>query len=165
MTVRNAKQYGARVPEIGKPLRDHWIYLGQNPDSPEDDYSLEPAAGAIGITTWDKGEEHAADLEAQSHKDVHQPTDAELDDIFNKIVEDNRNDAAQLVTEYLSRALLDNMDEDDPAGFAGWYWSKTPHATNPDVAHRQSFCGGGNSWAYKNSYATVRCVRLEPHRP
>jgi hypothetical protein len=136
------------VPEIGKPLADGWIYLGTDPETGED-YSLEPAAGAIGVATWYEGEKHAADVKKQGHRNAHQPTEKELNDIFNKIVKGCKNDAAKLVTS--GSALAES------------HWSSTTNPGYRGDARMRSFSDGFESWGYKGGCAaSVRVVRSEP---
>lgn len=150
-TNDTAKAFNKVAPQVGEVLPDGWIFLGTSPATGKA-YSLEPAATALqGVTTWYKGEDHAAAVRARQPLETNSTLWGELTgnewlDIFNKIVKGGHNDVAKL----------------DVLSLGGIHWSSTPRPDNPDVARARYLDYGFRTGLYKDGDACVRLVRDEP---
>lgn len=135
---------------IGDVLPDGWIVGPVSPDTGIV-MSIEPVAGALdGYKTWHQGEKRAAELRGKGNANARQPSDNELNALYNDVVKAGRNSNAQF-----------NTSDSSPYG---GYWASTTHPDDrDDVARVQYFDDGGRSWVYKDGAgARVRCVRDEP---
>jgi len=123
---------------IGDVLPDGWVV---GPVSPETGIvmAIEPAENALdGYQTWYAGEDHAVKLlHDQGHANARQPTDTELNTIYNEVVEAGRNDNTE----------FDNTSDSNLYGAyrSGMYWSSTlaPDLSLPDLARIRFFNDGG----------------------
>lgn len=130
---------------IGQKLPDGWVVMGVSPDTGKV-FSAEPAGHALsGHRTWHEGETHANALRQAGHDDARQPTEKELQVIYNEVAKAKRNTDAQLETDHES-----------------YYWASTPGRKNPQNAVTQILVDGNRFWVNKGgTYAHVRCVRNE----
>ncbi len=88
-------------------------------------------------------------LRGEGHANARQPSEGELNAIYNDVVKAARNGNA-------------NLDTSDHRPYGG-YWSSTPFRFHPDGARVQYFGDGYTYWDFKDhANALVRCVRDEP---
>lgn len=134
---------------IGDVLPDGWVVMGLSKDTGMP-FSCEPEEGALdGYQTWYTGEEHAVKLRDAGNQNARQPTDKELNTIWEDVVKAGRNDNAKL-----------NTNGSTPYGS---YWSSTPDPRHSDGARVQYLDDGYRNWHYKDHRsARVRVVRDEP---
>jgi len=134
---------------IGDVLPDGWVVMGLSKDTGMP-FSCEPAESALdGYQTWHTGEGHAVKLRDAGNQNARQPSDKELNTIWEDVVKAGRNDNAKL-----------NTNGSAPYGK---YWSSTPDPTNSDGARVQYLGDGSRYWVYKvYRNARVRVVRDEP---
>jgi len=140
---------GGKAPKTGDLLPDGWIVGPVSPDTGEP-IAIEPVSGALeGFKTWYQGESYAAELRGKGNANARQPSDSELNAIFNDVMKAGRN----------GNARLDTSDS-SPYGI---YWSGTTLPDYRDLAHFH-FLGDGNRGAGCKAVACarVRCVRDEP---
>lgn len=136
---------------IGDVLPDGWIV---GPVSPDTDIvmSIEPVSGALDdYKTWHQGEKRAAELCGKGNANARQPSDNELNALYNDVVKAGRNNNAQF-----------NTSGSVPYGPYGAYWSSTTGPSSRVIARVQYLDDGNRVWDYKNNVAAcVRCVRDE----
>ncbi len=134
---------------IGDVLPDGWVVMGLSKDTGMP-FSCEPEEGVLdGYQAWHTGEDHAVKLRDAGNQNARQPTDKELNTIWEDVVKAGRNDNAKL-----------NTNGSRPYGK---YWSSTPDPNNSDDARIQYLGDGSRLWDYKDGrHARVRVVRDEP---
>ncbi len=134
---------------IGDVLPDGWVVGPVSPDTGIV-MAIEPAAGALDdYKTWHQGQDRAAELRGKGNANARQPSDSELNAIYNDVVKAGRNGNAKLNT----------------SGFRPFsrYWSCTTNSGFRGNARIQCLGDGNRYWDYKaDSIARVRCVRDEP---
>ncbi len=135
-----------RAYNIGDVLPDGWIVGPVSPDTGIV-MAIEPVAGALdGYQTWHKGENHAAELRRKGHANARQPSDVELNAIYNGVVQAGRNDNAR-------------FDTSDTIPY-GQYWTSKQKPNAQKEALVQYLKAGGTHWCHTNeALARVRCVR------
>ena len=133
---------------IGDILPDGWVVMGISLDT-DMPFSCEPKESALdGYQAWRTGENHALALREAGNLNARQPTDKELNTIWEGVVKACRNDNAKLNTSG-SRPY-------------GKYWSSAPNLSCPDHMRFQYLDSGRREWGLKNDRARVRAVRDEP---
>ena len=133
---------------IGDVLPDGWI-VGPVSRDTGIVMSIEPVGGALdGYRTWHQGEDHAAVLRHKGNANARQPSDNELNALYNDVVKAGR---------------IGNTDPFGETIYGVRYWSSTSFRYDPGFAQIQYFGGGGRCWSSKDGAdARVRCVRDEP---
>lgn len=99
-----------RAYQIGDILPDGWVIAGVSPETNKV-FSIEPPKVALkGLKNWWQGEEHAERLRAKGHNNARQPSESELQILYN-----------------------DRVQKAFPDCYFGFmYWSST---TDPDFPH------------------------------
>lgn len=133
---------------IGDVLPDGWIVGPVSPDTGLV-IAIEPESGAPdGYATWHQGQNHAAELRGKGHANARQPSENELNAIYNDLVKAGRNGNAQF-----------NISGSD---LGCGYWASTTGPLGWGRARIQCFNDGFQSCGYKNgAHARARCVRDE----
>jgi len=121
--------------KVGDVVPDGTVFAGISPDTNKPMYTTPKDAPLT--MRWKAAMEYAAKLDAHGHDDWRVPTKSELNVLFN------------------NRAAIGGFDVSGSLP-AGWYWSSRDYY---GLAWAQRFSDGHQSYDYKSSDSSLRCVR------